>query len=180
MNRIGIAVASLLLLGLAGCEGLPVPDSRPEPVTADIVGSSHAAADVLIQRAGPRLDPGKSLIAATFVNIDDLSDASSLGRIVSEQVASRFSEQGYQVVEMLLRSNIYIKRRAGEFLLSRELKNISFEHNAQAVIVGTYALGRKNVYVTARLIRATDSIILASYDYSLPLDHDVAFMLKNG
>jgi TolB-like protein len=80
---------------------------------------------------------------------------------------------------MLLRNNVYIKQRGGEFLLSRELRNISSEHNAQAVIVGTYATGRKNVFVTARLIRANDSVILASHDYSLPVDPDVAFMLRN-
>ena len=119
------------------------------------------------------------MIAATFVNIDDLDKASSFGRIVSKQVSSRITEHGVQVIEMLLRNNVYIKQRGGEFLLSRELRNISSEHNAQAVIVGTYAVGRKNVYVTARLIRAKDSIVLASHDYSLPMDPDVAFMLRN-
>lgn len=180
MRKIGIVLAAGLAIFLAGCEGLPSANSRPEPVKADIVGTSHEAADILLQRSAGKLDPAKSIIAATFVNIDNLDKASSFGRIVSEQVASRFSEQGYSVVEMLLRNNVYIKQRQGEFLLSRELRSISSEHNAQAVIVGTYALGRKNVYVTARLIRSKDSIILASYDYSLPLDHDVSFMLKNG
>ncbi len=181
MNRFGIIVAAAVLSGgLVGCEGLPAVNSKPEPVVADVLGSSHAAADVLIQRAGDSLKPGKSLIGATFVNIDDLNRASSFGRIVSEQVATRFSEMGYQVIEMLLRNNVYIKQRGGEFLLSRELRNISSEHNAQAVIVGTYAVARKNVYVTARLIRASDSVILASYDYIVPMDRDVAFMLKNG
>jgi TolB-like protein len=83
------------------------------------------------------------------------------------------------VIEMQLRNNVFIKQRGGEFLLSRELRSISSEHNAQAVIVGTYAVARKNVYVTARLVRASDSIVLASYDYSLPMDQDVAFMLRN-
>ena len=73
---------------------------------------------------------------------------------------------------------MYIKQRGGEFLLSREIKAISSQHDAQAVIVGTYAVGRKNVYITVRLIRASDSVILASHDYSLPLDSDVAFMLR--
>jgi len=179
MSKLGIILAASLLLGLAGCEGMPRAN-KPEPVKADIVGSSHTAADVLVQRSTGALDPAKALIAATFVNIDNLEKTSSFGRIVSEQLATRFSESGFQVIEMLLRSDVYIKQRQGEFLLSRELRNISSEHNAQAVIVGTYAVGRKNVYVTARLIRSKDSVILASYDYSLPLDQDVSYMLKNG
>ncbi len=177
MRRFGVVLALGLLIGLAGCEGLPTTN-KPEPIKADVVGSSHKAADMLILRAQGKLNPEKALITATFVNIDNLEKTSSLGRIVSEQVGSRFSEKGYQVVEMLLRNSVYIRQKQGEFLLSRELRNISTAHNAQAVIVGTYALGRNNVYVTARLIRSKDSVILASYDYSLPLDRDVAYMLK--
>ncbi len=177
MNRFVLSLLSLFALAsLTGCEGIPMP--KPEPVTADIVGTSHAAADQLMQHAAGYLTPDKPLIAATFVDIDDLDKATSFGRIVSEQVASRFTGKGHKVIEMLLRNNVYIKQRGGEFLLSRELRNISSEHDAQAVIVGTYAVGRKNVYVTARLIRAADSVILASHDYSLPLDPDVAFMLR--
>ena len=176
---VAIVVSSALLgWGSTGCEGtLPMP--KPEPVQADIMGGSYQAADVLIQRAGRALKPNKPLLAATFVNIDDLNKASSFGRMVSKQVSSRFSEHGVQVVEMQMRNNVFIKQRGGEFLLSRELRSISTEHNAQAVIVGTYAVARRNVYVTARLVRANDSIVLASYDYSLPMDQDVAFMLRN-
>ena len=180
MKKIAAIVVSSAVLAwtLAGCEGtLPTP--KPEPVKADIMGGSYEAADALIQRAGPVLEPRKPLIAATFVNIDDLNKASSFGRMVSKQVSSRFTGRGLQVVEMQLRNNVFIKQRGGEFLLSRELRNISTEHNAQAVIVGTYAVGRKNVYVTARLVRAKDSIVLASYDYSMPMDQDVAYLLRN-
>jgi len=174
----GGALSCFLLLSLAGCEGtLPMPKEAP-PV-ADIVGSSHAAADALINSARAALQPGKPLIAASFVNIDDLEQAASFGRIVSEQVASRFTQRGFGVIEMLLRHSVFIKQNGGEFLLSREVRNISSEHDAQAVIVGTYAVGRKKVYITARLIRASDSIVLASQDYVLPIDTDVAFMLRS-
>jgi TolB-like protein len=169
-------LACALLVSLAGCDGLPT--SKEAPPVADIVGSSHAAADSLIQAAGSALQPGRPLIAASFVNIDDLEQPASLGRIVSEEVSSRFTQRGYSVIEMLLRHNVFIKQNSGEFLLSREVRNLSTAHDAQAVIVGTYAVGRKKLYVTARLIRAADSVVLASHDYTLPVDPDVAFMLK--
>lgn len=165
----------LLAGGLLGCETTVKPE---EPPVTDVVGASHGAANALIDRAGPRLDPGKPLITASFVNIDELEESSSLGRIIAQQIASQFSGRGYKVVEMLLRNNVYIKQDAGEFLLSREVRNISTQHNAQAVIVGTYAVGRKNLLVTAKLIRASDGVVLSSYDYSLPIDSDVAFLLR--
>jgi TolB-like protein len=172
----GSILACVLLFSLAGCDGLPT--SKEVPPVADVVGTSHAAADSLIQAAAGALLPGRPLIAASFVNIDDLEQPASLGRIVSEQVSSRFTQRGYSVIEMLLRHNVFIKQNTGELLLSREVRTLSSSHDAQAVIVGTYAIGRKKVYVTARLIRAADSVVLASHDYTLPIDADVAFMLK--
>jgi TolB-like protein len=173
-----LACALTLASLLTGCEGtLPMP--KPEPVVADIMGTSHGAADALIEAAGPLLDPAKPVIVATFVNIDDLERTSSFGRTVSRQVGSRFTSRGIKVVEVLLRNSIYIKQNGGEFLLSRELRNISREHAAQAVIVGTYAVGRHNVLLTGRLVRSADSVVLASYDYSLPVDQDVAFLLRS-
>jgi TolB-like protein len=172
------ALSCLLLLSLAGCEGtLPVP--KEEPPVADVIGTSHAVADALIESAGSVLQARKPLLAATFVNIDNLEQAVSFGRIVSEQVSSRFTQRGFGVIELLLRHSVFIKQNGGEFLLSREVQNLSSEHDAQAVIVGTYAVGRKKVYITARLIRAADSIVLASHDYTLPIDNDVAYMLKS-
>lgn len=172
-----LLLPALLIGGLLGCE---TPLNTEDAPVADVLGASHGAANALIDQAGPRLNPSKPLITATFVKIDDLEQTSSFGRIIAQQVASRFAERGYKVVEMLLRNNVYIKQGGGEFLLSREVRNISSEHNAQAVIVGTYAVGRKNVLVTAKLIQATDGIVLSSYDYSLPIDTDVAFLLRGG
>ena len=63
--------------------------------------------------------------------------------------------------------------KEGEFLLSRALKDLSLEHDAQAAIVGTYAVGENNVYVTTKVIRASDSVVLASQDFVLPLGPDV-------
>jgi len=45
------------------------------------------------------------------------------------------------------------------------------------VIAGTYAVGRQSVFVNARLIRATDNLVLASYDYVLPLGPDAKALI---
>lgn len=168
----------LLLFALSGCSELGFKEYPP---MANVIGASYITAEALVRGAGVTLDRRKPLIAATFVNIDDLEQTSSFGRIVSKQVASWFTQQGFGVVEMLFRHNVFIKAnsQSGEFVLSREVQNISAEHNAQAVIAGVYAVGRKNVYVTSMLIRAVDSVILASHDYTLPIDADVATLLRN-
>jgi TolB-like protein len=143
------------------------------------INDNHAAAQKLVDYARIRLDRSKPLIVASFVNINELSESSALGRSISQQFATVFTTNGYRVVEMLLRKDVYIKQDSGEFLLSRELKNISHDHHAQAVIVGTYAVGETRVYVTAKVINADTGIVISAHDYSIPIDKDTkALLLK--
>ncbi|MEQ1636056.1 MAG: FlgO family outer membrane protein [Methylococcales bacterium] len=143
------------------------------------INDNHAAAQKLVDYGKIRLDRSKPLIVASFVNINDLSESSPLGRSISQQFATVFTTNGYRVIEMLLRKDIYIKQDSGEFLLSRELKNISHDHHAQAVIVGTYAVGETRVYITAKVINADNSVVISAHDYSIPIDKDTkALLLK--
>ena len=159
-------VLTVSVLVLAGCQtNGPAKDVNMIPI-------SHDAAKKMIFQSKDRLEPG-SLILASFADIDNLENSSTFGRIVAQQIGSVFSSQGYKIIEMLLRGKVYIGKGEGEFLLSRALKDLSTEHNAQAVTVGIYAVGSKNVYVTAKLIQASDSIILASEDFVLPLGPDL-------
>jgi len=144
-----------------------------------IIQTNRAAANNLIRMAGEEIQPGANIIAASFVEIDDLTRSSSFGRVASQQLVSQLTAAGYAVKEMLLRDSVYISASQGEFLLSREISEISTEHDAQAVLVGTYAVGENNVFVTARLIRTADSVILASHDYAIPYTRDMRILLRD-
>lgn len=174
-----VAILSLavLLLGACSSGGGFKATSRPVIADADLIEASYKAAGVLVQQA--KLDPSFPIIAASFADINQLDGSSSFGRIVSQQFASAFSKSGYKVVEMLLRNNVYIRRGEGEFLLSREIRNLSVEHNIQAVVVGTYAIGAENVYMTAKIIRTPDSVVVAAHDFTLPLGPDTKSLLRN-
>lgn len=182
MNKLHLATVVLTItvfaLGLAGCASYS-NTTQQSTQDADIVSLSYEAADRLMAQAAPSIDRSKTIVAASFVNIDNLDDSSSFGRIVSQQLASRFTQKGYRVKEMLLRNNIYIKEGEGEFLLSRALKNISTQHDVQAVIVGTYAVAANNVYVVAKIVRASTSTVLSSHDYMLPIGPDMRKLIRN-
>lgn len=166
---------SLSLLGACGKQAIK---------DADLISANHEAGKGLLSRAqsyplnGITLIPNKPLIAASFVNVDNVQTSSTLGRMIAEQIGSYFSQNGYGVIELKLRNDIYIKEKTGELMLSREVKDISFEHDAQAVIVGTYAVGSDTVFVTAKLVRVTDGIVLASHDYRLPLGPDTKTLAR--
>jgi TolB-like protein len=119
------------------------------------------------------------ILVTSFVNIDNVQKSSTFGRVIGEQIGSRLAQRGYKVIEIKMRTaNVFVQEQTGELLLSRELRAISYQHNAYAVVVGTYGIGKDSVYVTAKLVRAKDSVILSSYDYSLPIGPDTKRMLQ--
>jgi len=159
---------ALFSIALVGCSNT----KKDDPIDLPLIEASYKAAEKLMKTA-PRsdVDQDKPILVASFVNIDDVQYSSTLGRLISEQIKSRVAQLGYKVIEVKLRDSVFIQKRNGELLLSREILDITQIHNAHAVIVGTYGMIREaqQTYVNAQLIRARDNIILSSYDFTLPL-----------
>ncbi|HRW64284.1 MAG TPA: FlgO family outer membrane protein [Candidatus Competibacter sp.] len=170
--RGAVALLAILGLGVVGCASTSDAPTRPIIRDANLVEQNYSAADALLMRTPWLKERNEPLLAATFVDINNLETSSGLGRVIGEQIGSRFAQQGFTVIEIKMRNNIFVAEGAGEFALSRSVKEISQSHNAAAVIAGTYAVGRQSVFVNARLIRATDNQVLASHDYVLPLGPD--------
>jgi TolB-like protein len=145
-----------------------------------ITNANYKAVKYLTKHLPKGMLKNSPLLVASFVNLDDLKKSSTFGKMVSEQISSRFKQLGYTAIEMKLRTETFIKESSGEFLLSPELSEISIKHNAQAVVVGSYAAASDRVYLTVRVIGVTDSRILASYDYNIPMTRDVFKMLLKG
>jgi TolB-like protein len=168
------ALLALVFSGLvAGCYATGVHEVKD----ADITAASYAAADTLVERSQIPLDKSRNIVVATFVNINDLQDSSAMGRLIAEQVASRLTQQGYQVVEIKLRNNIFIREQGGEFMLSRAVQDVSSAHEAQAVVAGVYAVARDRVFVKASISRPEDSTVISAYDYDLPIGKNLRALL---
>jgi len=148
------------------------------PEDEDIVLRSHEAARILVGSLRQRLPGDEPILVASFVNIDNLQESSTFGRMVAEQIAGGLAQQGMKVIEMKLRQEgVFIKEREGEFLLSRELQVISAQHEAAAVLVGTYAVAGNLAYVTARLVQVSDSSLLAAHSFSLPIGYNTQALI---
>lgn len=158
---------------LSGCASGPTYESAAD---SQLIKANYAAAEALAKSVKVNLDKSAPVIVATLVNIDNLESSSTLGRMVSEQIVSRLSSIGYMVKEVKLRGSLFVKSSEGEFLLSRELKEISASHNAQAVVVGTYSDAGDWVYLNLKLIDI-HNIIIGAHDYVLPVTQPVGKML---
>ena len=186
-----VFAAWLILAGMGGCTtnnppppatsrgplAFTLPDPQPY---SNLLESNYAAADSLgrgLRFRGLSLD--EPIMAASFVNIDDLTESSTLGRIVSEQIASRLAQHGFKVVEIKLRQeSVFIEEGKGEFLLSREVLSLGETRGAHAVLVGTYAVSRDFIFISTRVVRTEDNSVVTGYDYELPNDSTTRSMLK--
>lgn len=153
------------------------PDQAVKPSDPSVFDYSYKACDILLHRAMAPIDRQRDILVASFVNSDNLEESSTLGRTISDNFVTYLVTQGYKLSEIKLRNNLLVKQDAGEFMLSRNLKNILISHNVQVVLVGTYSVGESNVYVTAKLINPVDSVIIASVDYKMPMTRDIKKML---
>ncbi|MBF0589570.1 MAG: hypothetical protein HQL53_10620 [Magnetococcales bacterium] len=140
--------------------------------------STYGAADMMARNLGTRLPQRHAIVPTSFVNQDNLNETNPLGRRVAIQMASRFSQMGYSVREIKLRKNLFIKDGEGEFMLSRDLEKIRNTHNIQVALTGSYAIVQNAVHITAQLVRLKDQVILTSYDFTLPKDHNIRTLLN--
>ncbi|MBF0153952.1 MAG: hypothetical protein HQL64_09465 [Magnetococcales bacterium] len=183
-----LVVAGLLtggLLATAGCApSRPSPETMPlisqpmtQPMPQDMVEASYAAADVMISELEERMMPQQSILPVTFVNMDNLEETSSLGRLIARQMASRFTQRGYSVMEVKIRKDLLIRKDQGEFILSREMEKIGQDYKAKALLVGSYTVAQNRIFVSAQIIRLKDKVALASRDFSLSMGSDVRRLL---
>ncbi|GGY97022.1 FlgO family outer membrane protein [Pseudoduganella plicata] len=174
------AFAPLLVAGLlAGCAATPAKDEPNYATVASngFVSANYTAADKLLMQLSGKLAADKPLIMATVVNIDALDQTSTLGRLVSEQISTRMAQGGLKMLEMKLRNNVYLKRNQGELMLTREIGEVAQTHNAQAVVVGSYAETSDMVFINIKVVQPQSNFVLAGHDYVLAKEGIVRSML---
>lgn len=181
--KTSLLAVSLVAVFLTGCMGSAPPAVRTGPSyqdaasslfiqsSRDAIGQLTSGFDMSTLGAGP-------VLVATVVNVNDMSRSAPLGRTLSEQYASHMATLGFNVKELKLRGDVFVKEGAGELLLSREIKDIARHHNAAMVLVGTYSAAANYTYVSLKLVRTEDSRIVRGHDYALPNDRDVQRLLQ--
>jgi len=144
----------------------------------NLIAESHNAGQNLMAQAPYLKKDLKAVLITSIAYISDIDSSSDLGLTISEQIGNRFVQLGFPVVDLRTRHDIKIREETGEFMLSRDIKKISRDHTAGAVLVGTYTPAKDAVYISTRLIRPADNRVLASYDFKLPMGPDIKKMVN--
>jgi hypothetical protein len=94
-------------------------------------------------------------------------------------IRTRLAQDGHTSTEMRLRRDVNFNKGQGEFLLSRNPRTLMRPPNAAAVVTGTYATSSQKVYVSLKLISASDAHIISGADFVAPIA-DVIGLLPQG
>lgn len=116
----------------------------------------------------------------TLVNLNDLYETSSFGRVYSEQIMSELVMRGYDVVELRHADALRFLSAGGEFGLSRELGAVRASQDLGSVLVGTYEVSPERVYVNARLVNPSTSMILSAGSVEMRKTKEIAKLLRGG
>lgn len=145
--------------------------------SSQVIGANYIAAERLIATAQRPIPKDAPIVVATLVKLNNLSASSNLGRLISEHLSSRLTQLGFAVPELKLRGIIFVRAGSGELLLSNDVRDIAQSHHAQAVVVGTYAIGADVVYVHTELVDAITGNAISAYDYYIPMIEQVMVLL---
>ena len=183
----GIAVASLAVSTLlAGCAGYHGSNAASAAIysgkeqSVDIRHEVEQACSKLIRRAKHTNKREDTLLVASFTDLGALDRSSKLGRLMGQDCSTEAVKDGYKVTETLLADSLFIDPNEGELMLSRDLSLLAQSHDATAVLVGTYTVGRNTVYANARLIRSQDALVLSAVSFELPLTREVTQLVARG
>ncbi|MGB0750245.1 MAG: FlgO family outer membrane protein [Magnetospiraceae bacterium] len=193
MKKIFTALGAVVLM--ASVSACTIKEKTTHAVQdSDIIAESEMAAKLMVERAMPALDTGKALVAVSFADVNHLDDSSPFGRIAAQQMAAAYANMGFEVREVLLRKDLWIRhmgdkgghkhwyedgeRGGGEFILSRNKSaRYANKFDVQAFVVGTYTVGNDNVYVTTKLVDAKSGRVRSGHSYTLAIGPDMAEML---
>jgi len=145
---------------------------------SEFTHANYEAVDKLMAVTAVPIDKNSPLLVATVVNIDSMGSSSRFGRLVSEQIASRLTQLGFNVTEMKLRNDVYIQEGAGELLLSRDVRDLSKNYQAHVVVVGNYAVASGYVYLTLKAVTVTDNRVITAVNYVLPVSDETQALLQ--
>jgi hypothetical protein len=171
MNKNKMLVSAILALTmLSGCSSYYRYHNEVED--DDLVEVSYNAVNQLLLNLKQPLPRGSLVVINSLVNVGDLGQTLPFGRIVSDQISSAMHQNGYRVMGMELPTEIFTKNESGILELPEKTKEALDAVHANALVIGTYAAGRKNVYVSMRVVDISSQNIISSTDYSIPMGPD--------
>ncbi len=123
--------------------------------------------------------PGElQLAVATFVSLDQLYETSAMGRYLSEQLLHELQRAGVDVIEVRMMPSMKISQTHGEYVLSRDMGELNYVHEVDAVVAGTYTVANGQIFLNGRVLAVETGKILSSGSTVFEIDDVGASLLQ--
>ncbi|MDR0465760.1 MAG: hypothetical protein LBH94_00205 [Deltaproteobacteria bacterium] len=99
-------------------------------------------------------------LPTSFVDQNDFSESSPLGRYMVEGLTYEFNQRGFPVREYRTDGVITMDEGTGETTLARKGKLATAKGKNNVLILGTYHLDQDAIFVNARMVRPSDQLVL--------------------
>ncbi|MCG6552846.1 MAG: FlgO family outer membrane protein [Candidatus Magnetominusculus sp. LBB02] len=124
----------------------------------------------------PQISP---ILVTTFVDVNDVRQTSPLGRAFSELLMTYLQRNYFNVIEMRMGNVIDIDKKNGEFILTRDIKDLAARENAVSVLAGTYSVTGKSVIFNGRIINLKDSTLFSAWSTRMVATDEIKKLLKS-
>lgn len=168
MPRLFVGFTLLLLLQSCGVNPPHLRGSLANGPSTHLADQTAVAVDQLLGAMNPPLATDTTILVASFVDLNDMTVSTKLGRLVAEQTANQLIKRGYQVPEVRLTLSLHV-RDDGEYILSRDVADLKLSDKLKAgvVVTGTTSSYRGTTYINFRLLRYVDGVALSAANLEL-------------
>lgn len=156
--------AILLILSVSACASRnAIPPAQPGYVDAvELKLKCRELADQMLATVPNDAIKGFVAMPTSFVNENNTSESSPLGRLMAEAMFYEFNQRGFPTREYRLTGNINVVGGKNDLALAANQIVPTKGQNWAALIVGTYYVDRDATFVNVRLVRASDGLVLRS------------------
>jgi FlgO protein len=166
-------VVAASVLALSACA-----TTQDRPLRDPLIEANYAAADQLHSILAGAPGTQQPIVVIAPKALEAPVHTFPLGRMIGELLSSRLAQAGHPVVAFTPKHPPEpYPMSSARYALWPEIRDYATQHNAQAVVTGTYAVGAHSVYVSLKAVRPSDDAVIAAHDYTLPLTHNISHLL---
>jgi TolB-like protein len=115
-------------------------------------------------------------IIATFADVNNFSDTSQFGRLISESLMHELQIRNWNVIDVRLTKDLIIND-AGEFSLSRDISRLRASNPTSNIVTGSYSATPDGVILNIRVLDVKTGLILSSAQTRFHRDRFIAYMV---
>ena len=173
-NAILLLIMAGLLQGCGVLSGGPLMPAntkfRVTPVEVDpgVINQYTQFLAEQIARNRDTYNVSNNPIAITsFVNLENLKHTNKLGELLADNMIHEMQIRGFRITDFKSMPAIQVSKM-GDFVRSREARELRQEHNINLVLSGTYTNHEGGVIVNARMINIANGMVVSTAQTNIP------------